>query len=1151
MSMATAPLPSVSGRVINQTGDGIRGIPVLLRTDDEQDPQLPVSVTDDDGRFRIAVPGPLDGALQLIISDGDTVDLVVDLLPTAVGDETLVVLPEPTEDPRTHVADVARVVSSQREAANAARGVLADEVDKRGAGEDEIAAAVGAVLLDVVANGGGDTAWKLTPGQSIADLTAEAVHEGRRAVSAAPPAVAVPAELLDDGEELTTSALVARLAGAPQPRDGYWRVDPLERLRLRERHVGPDGLPVSRTTPTGGGDGDGRGPTPVSALEPTAVDAAVNSKVEALVDAMRLPEDPPLLNADSAIRGTGPDTEFARGIADTTAFHDFHEMIPALPDVWQDVFDRRLINLVDAGVRELAAAGLEVSTLSAPPPPDGDGADPPRPADRLLDRLGRLASVYESTSAGAIRPRPATLSAPASAVADGVTDLAGGVLYRAVDVADDATGTPVAARPRVRDHRDVAGVRAPRRPVDDAFEAVDTAGVSRDTYVVPTVPALLRELRSYLRGRHAFTVFAAEGKQRAINFGVLLTWRHEMEPLTYQVGRIAHTITLAPGERRKIVTRQRRSLKRSSVEADKALRSSRSETTDTLRAESELIRKANASTDFHLSAEGTTDLLVSGGTFSTNATRSVGRDGNDTRRRFREAVVKAAQELRNEVSMEVKEESEGLFEEETTAEVHNPNDEVALTAVFYTLQRRYRLRERLYRARPVIMVAMPVPDPSEITTAWLIRHAWILRRCLLDDRFATALDYLTSSFLGDKETLKHLRKTVQQHEKALGAAEHRLRSARALVEHRSSALSGLRRRLAGRSEDGIVDELFDLPGLSLMKDASNFVGSIFGRGDDDQAKRERQAMLLEAVEEDLARAEREAREAESQMAGASNALQEATRDLVAAERNARNHEVRIAECRVHVRDFLLHYMQCIWAHQPPDQRFFELHDVQVPVLTANVRVTRDGVFDRPGLDGITPDRFRVDFADAGNEVEFTSLAQICDLDQPLGFRGNLALFPMKDGNALTDVIIAPYIDEHEVLRDPDDIGASWTLADLEEYADRLRGDPTVDFDEHVEFLRATLERLLTAPRLAEEEIVVPTTSLYVDLLISGGKLLEQYKEMHRALDVEKVREELRTDKLDALRRAARIDERELADPDMDDFERHLVRSDGNGVPPPP
>lgn len=769
----------------------------------------------------------------------------------------------------------------------------------------------------------------------------------------------------------------------------------------------------------------------------------------------------------------------------------------------------------------MAIAGMDVSAIASAP----IGTSP----EALLKNLRVLSTAYAETNVAALR-LGSPFSRPSSL--DGT-----GSLLRARD--------GVIAR-RADDDFDLAPDK-PRPPL--TIPPVHTAPENPPLIDPHRGPSgLLEELEGFLRGPHSFTVFPAHGAQRVLNFGVLLTWRQRWEPLSYQTGEIAYTTTLAPGERRKVVTRRVRRLKRYTSEAEKSLRSRRFETNETNRAESEILRKADATTNFQLTSDGSTKLLVENGSFRTSTTRDINKGGNDSRRSFREAVIKAAQEYRDEHSLEVKSESEESLEEETTSEIHNPNDELAVTAVFYSLQRRYQVSEQLYRARPMIMVAMPVPNPSEITTAWLVRYAWIIERSLLADKFQEALTYLTSSFLGDTEALNALRQAVNDQKAALAAAQGRLRFARASLESRGKRLQEIRQSIAAGDDPGLLE---GVPVLKQVGEALDFVSGFLGGNGDDAAKREREALLLAAAEEELERVERQEQKAEADLHSAANAYQEAVGIYVQAKRNQRNHEVRIAELRIHVSDNVLYYMQAIWATQPPDQRFFELHAVQVPDLISQVTVTANGSAGSPGVGGFTPAEFTVNFNQQGAPLTFRPLAEVAELDQLVGFKGNYALFPMRQGNALTDVILAPYLDAHEVLSDPSDPAANWTLGDLRAYADYLRSrvaagamsQATFDSD-HAPFLRRVLEELITDPRPSDTMIIVPTDSLYAELLTSGMSLIEPFKREHRSLDVGKVRAEVREAELENLRRALRLDKGELADPNMDDFERHLLKGQG-------
>jgi hypothetical protein len=1149
------PKTIISGRIVGLRESSSRQVVIKADDNETTQPLAKQSRVGRDGRFQIELEREISGQVNLTVADERGHITQVGLEDMAEVGEVVVVLPDEPEDPRDHVTKVQKLLQAEREALASARQTLAAEIDTRSVSDEEVRDVVNGILSQLAAHGGGDLAWKVKGNATIPKLTERAVKEARTVIDGGTQSVIARQGVVQDGEELTARELVSRLTGGRTHRDGFWRADPLERERKHAVHAISDGLPrplEPASLASNGGDilearvmstgtsraavptetEDGRAGSNGSEISGETIQDVVKAKVRDLVEAIRLPEDPPLLVADSAVKGTSAEVEFVRGVSDVTAFHDIHELVLAMPNIWQDVFDQRFVQVLEAAVYELATVGLDIKTLNQPP------AKGQHPAKHLFQKLQSLQNVSETSSANKLQPRTTAMLKPAAAaIATGITDSTSRVLYRMRDDSGASSGGRVGDGFFPETEPNISDMVAERPPID-------------------TRPALLRELLGYLSGKHAFTIFAADGAERAINFALLLTWRQLWKPLNYQAGEIVHTMTLAPGAEQTIITRRRRSLKKYTAEADKSQSSRNSATTDTSRAESEILRKANTTTNFQLTSEGSTKLLVSDGSFTTSTTRDVGREGNDTRRRFREAVMKAAQEYREEHSMEVKTEAEDFFEEETTTKFRNPNDEIVLNVVFYSLQRRYQIQEHLYRARPVILVAMPVPDPSEITSGWIIRYAWIIRRSLLDDRFRIALDYLTTSFLGDQEVLADLRASVYEHTKALKEARYRLAEARALVELRGKTLSDARKKAAQGDTSGVFEAL-EASGIpvvdtaaGLVDDVVDFVGNIFG-SDDDAEKRERVALLIEAAEDELLRAERESREAETQVTAVTSALQQATRDYVQAKRDARNHEVRIAELRVHLSDNILYYMQAIWASVPPDQLFFELHNVRVPILNEKVRVTKKGAFNQPGVGGFTQEQFSTQFVANGGPLTFRSLAEVARLE-PIGFKGNMLIFEMYEGNALTDRVLAPYLDESEILRDPNDIAASWTMTELREYADMIRakvvaGEITQEeFDTvHAPFLRATLERLLSDPGPSEEVVIAPANSVFAELLVTGDSLLEPFKQEHRALDVAVVRSELRRNELDNARRAARIGMDDYEDPDIE--AKYLFEGDGNAT----
>jgi hypothetical protein len=139
-------------------------------------------------------------------------------------------------------------------------------------------------------------------------------------------------------------------------------------------------------------------------------------------------------------------------------------------------------------------------------------------------------------------------------------------------------------------------------------------------------------------------------------------------------------------------------------------------------------------------------------------------------------------------------------------------------------------------------------------------------------------------------------------------------------------------------------------------------------------------------------------------------------------------------------------------------------------------------------------------------------------------------------------MMTPYVDSELGLHDPDEFG-NYTPEEFVAYARALNeqmkrqlenGEIT---EEEVEKTIARLteqyKRLLSAPRRAEDEITVPTGSLYIEALPGVHPILEDFKLMHRAIDVKKVQAEVRKLEMENVRYAARILADEREDPDIE------------------
>ena len=161
------------------------------------------------------------------------------------------------------------------------------------------------------------------------------------------------------------------------------------------------------------------------------------------------------------------------------------------------------------------------------------------------------------------------------------------------------------------------------------------------------------------------------------------------------------------------------------------------------------------------------------------------------------------------------------------------------------------------------------------------------------------------------------------------------------------------------------------------------------------------------------------------------------------------------------------------------------------------------------------------------------MVEVADLDTILGFRGNYMVLPMKQHNAFTEIMALPFVDASFGAMDPDQL-SNVSLEDYARYVCCLREKLGKDkFDELKETLKGWLKMLLEDPLRNGDEIIVPTNSLYIEMLLSANTLLEDFKLFHREWDVYKVQGEVQMQVMENLRMARRILEDKLEDPKID------------------
>jgi hypothetical protein len=894
------------------------------------------------------------------------------------------------------------------------------------------------------------------------------------------------------------------------------------------------------------------GPTP-EPTESAVPDTSVAAMIDVLLKNLSGPESSVALGPNGRatleqvnqnVRAFTPHS----GPADGPALYDFHHLHIAFEDVWQELFDDDVVTTGQKLYEQFVELGIDPKDYLFGSSPSISG----------FKQWAKLADDVQLASQGAPPPvsvvsafeiTPAQWNALATVTAD-EPSLPAAPANKKGDI-DAFVGQEVEAAPATvpiknAQERLIDIAQALNTPLSkDYWDTGNDAWLQQATenrrqlrqqgerivaHVTQDEPArnnfeqfhgLLQALGQSVKQPYRFTIYAANKTERSLNFGAVVTYRQRWLPVAYQPGRLVKTVPLAPKEVRRFTKKVTIKHSRAEKEVASSLHARKTDTTETTRVETAIVEKAQNKTNFQMSAKG--GLKVGGiveASAQAGASHSASTESLETKKAFREAVLKASEEYKSERSMEItmSESDETLAEE--SGEISNPNDEIPVTFLFYELQRRFTVSEHIHRLTPVILVAQEFPKPSDIDEDWIVANDWILRRVILDDTFIPAMDYLATKVVGDEVSLQEMYNNLELQRRVTKELKEEILSIRAQVGRRYAALERSIQRRA-RAIDAEESEGF------LEEGVEGLFGS--GGSESPEAARVREDAARDAFEREaklekemVARLERE-----------TTALAALTESYTRSLSDHLNRKAQIVRLRVHIKSNIMYYMQAIWNHEPPDQRFFRLHEVPVPKLVGQKTYSFE-----PDPDAVpVPPEWKkpvklVMKCEIDPDLEFEPLHQVANLDTLLGFKGNYMIFPLKKRNDLTDYMMLPYIDREVGLRDPDELG-NWTLTDFVAYVCCLRKElPAAEFTRLMPGLVDAYQRILAAGG-GEEEIVVPSDSLFIEALTGAHPLLEDFKLLHRAVDVKKVQAEVRAVEFENLRFAARLREGEREDPTVE------------------
>lgn len=832
--------------------------------------------------------------------------------------------------------------------------------------------------------------------------------------------------------------------------------------------------------------------------QPATANKLINESVHALMDTMPTPEEEPVLKrADLDVVSEGLKSfRLGTGPSDVASYHDFNLLQIAFEHVWAEVFDTRVEQLG----RELYHTYIELLDIT-------EYEDDPIKSVTSIEDIRTL--MTHARELGRVTDN----AMPATKLSQKLTDVLHSMSGALIELLSQYTVAPEAVRDIIRNFM---------RALEAELKAAASDARDLSDVVPARLAALLKSLDDVLQQPYVFRVF----KKDAMNFGIMVTYRQTWVPEQYQVGDLVSTIPLAPRETRRYTTKQVTKKSRATKELEDNLRATKTGFDDTARAEREILSRAENKTEFKQTANGSYGT----GAYNINATAGTA-EGDEkisaaTKKDFREAVLRSAQEYKQNNRMEVETSASEETEGTTYHEIQNPNDELTVTYLLYELQRTYRISERIQQLSPVVLVANEVPEPDAIDDAWLIEHDWILRRVILDDSFRPALDYLTKSFTGSELNLQILDNNAQAQRQVVDQIKAQVATQLSLVDAAQRQVSDSVQAQAGMQ----ITEGF-------LKTVKNVFDPFKITGSDVTGTSEGMKTVAEYAQETLARAEREKMRLLDQLTLATTALQAAVDKLSAAIKEHYDRVTEIDRLRVHIKENILYYMQAIWDHEPPDQRYFRVFHLQVPIVTpkstsTNVKFTKtsgqvwDELRDVETLEAELPS--------PDVEIEWKSLVEVADLDEVLGYKGNYAIYRLRENNYLTLHMMQNYLElsDEVKLRDPDEL-ANFTVDELQELASCLCDRAKDVYTEHKDEIKKMIIDRLTSGRPEDDRVVVPTGSLYMEALPGTHTLLENFKLQHRILDVKKVQGEVRHAELENVRLAARTLKGKYEDPDIE------------------
>jgi len=231
---------------------------------------------------------------------------------------------------------------------------------------------------------------------------------------------------------------------------------------------------------------------------------------------------------------------------------------------------------------------------------------------------------------------------------------------------------------------------------------------------------------------YTFTPFPTE----FVNFGLRLVFRQEWRPLGTQSGEIVRTIPLGPKQTERVSTKVVVTQREARTSETFVSTETSTEASNVTRESSDVVEEASSSLKWHVDAEASGSMGFFSAKVSAGVAGETANSSKDSKSRLNETMQKTASKMRRDMKVVVSTERSITEETVHASEITNPNDEIAITYVYSKLQRQYEIQTTLAEVASVVLVPETVPKYNEITVDWIRAHDWILARVMLDPTFA-------------------------------------------------------------------------------------------------------------------------------------------------------------------------------------------------------------------------------------------------------------------------------------------------------------------------------------------------------------------------------------------------------------------------------